>query len=148
HIISGLDEEMREHRVFPVVCMSGLHNIGADMLLDLIPEAFPSPLDRPPVKLTLNGKESERKYADGGPAAAYVFKTTADPFAGRITYFKVLSGVIKNDANLQNVGRGAGERLAHIGAPVGKTIVPVTELHAGDIGAVAKLRETLTGDTL
>jgi elongation factor G len=148
HIISGIDEEMRERRLFPVVCMSGLHNIGADMLLDLIPEAFPSPLDRPAVKLTLNGLATERKYSDSAPAAAYVFKTTADPFAGRITYFKVLSGVIKNDATLHNVGKGTAERLAHIGAPAGKTIVPVNELHAGDIGAVAKLRETLTGDTL
>ncbi len=148
HIVAGLDEEMREWRVFPIVCMSGPHNIGSDMLLNLIAEAFPSPLDRPPVKLTLNGAAIERKYSDSEPAAAYVFKTTADPFAGRITYFKVLSGCVKNDANLQNVTHSTTERLAHIGVPLGKTIVPVNELHAGDIGAVAKLRETLTGDTL
>ena len=148
HIIAGLDEEMRERRVFPIVCMSGPHNIGSDMLLNLIVEAFPSPLDRPAVKLTLNGAAIERKYSDSEPAAAYVFKTTADPFAGRITYFKVLSGCVKNDANLMNVTHSSVERLAHIGAPQGKTIVPVNELHAGDIGAVAKLRETLTGDTL
>ena len=148
HIISGLDEEMRENRVFPVLCMSGLHNIGADRLLDLIVEAFPTPADRPAAKVTLNGKEIERKCAESEPAAAYVFKTTADPFAGRISFFKVLSGCIKNDANLLNVGRNASERLAHIGAPLGKTITPVNELHAGDIGAVPKLKETLTGDTL
>jgi len=98
--------------------------------------------------VTLNGKEIERKCAESEPAAAYVFKTTADPFAGRISFFKVLSGCIKNDANLLNVGRNASERLAHIGAPLGKTITPVNELHAGDIGAVPKLKETLTGDTL
>ena len=148
HIVAGLDEEMREMRVFPIVCMSGPHNIGSDMLLNLIVEAFPSPLDRPPVKLTLNGAAIERKYSDTEPAAAYVFKTTADPFAGRITFFKVFSGCIKNDANLQNGARNTTERLAHIGVPFGKTIVPVNEIHAGDIGAVAKLRETLTGDTL
>jgi elongation factor G len=148
HIIQGLDEEMREMRVFPVVCMSGPHNIGSDMLLDLIVEAFPSPADRPPVVLSLNGSEVQRKYSDIGPAAAYVFKTTADPFNGRITYFKVFSGCVKNDASLQNVTRNSTERLAHTGVPVGKTIVPVNELHAGDIGAVAKLRDTLTGDTL
>jgi elongation factor G len=118
------------------------------MLLNLIVEAFPSPLDRPAVKLTLNGSAIERKYSDSEPAAAYVFKTTADPFAGRITFFKVLSGCVKNDANLVNVTHSSTERLAHIGAPQGKTIVPVNELHAGDIGAVAKLRDTLTGDTL
>jgi len=148
HIIAGLDEEMRENRVFPIVCMSGPHNIGSDMLLNLIEEAFPSPCDRPAVKLTLNGASVERKYSGADPTAAYVFKTTADPFAGRITYFKVLSGCVKNDASLQNSARNVTERLAHIGVPLGKTITPVNELHAGDIGAVAKLRETLTGDTL
>ena len=148
HIISGLDEEMRENRVFPVVCISGAHNIGSDMLLNLMAEAFPSPLDRPAVKLTLNGKEIERKYSDSEPAAAYVFKTTADPFAGRISYFKVLSGCIKNDANLQNNAKNTTERLAHLSVAVGKTLVPVNELHAGDIGAVAKLKDTVTGDTL
>jgi len=148
HIVSGLDEEMREMRVFPIVCMSGPHNIGSDMLLNLIVEAFPSPLDRPPVKLSVNGTSIERKYSDSEPTAAYVFKTTADPFAGRITFFKVLSGCVRNDANLQNTARTTTERLAHIGVPLGKTIVPINELHAGDIGAVAKLRDTVTGDTL
>jgi len=148
HIVAGLDEEMREMRVFPIVCMSGPHNIGSDMLLNLIAEAFPSPVDRPPVKLKLNGAEIERKYSDSEPTAAYVFKTTADPFAGRITYFKVLSGCVRNDANLFNTTHSTTERLAHIGVPLGKTVVPVNELHAGDIGAVAKLRDTLTGDTL
>jgi elongation factor G len=148
HIIAGIDEEMREMRIFPVLCLSGLHDIGSDWLLELIVEAFPSPADRPPVKVLLNEKEIERKYDDSQPAAAFVFKTTADPFAGRITYFKVLSGSIKNDAHLFNGARGVDERLAHIGVPLGKTVVPVTELHAGDIGAVAKLKETVTGDTL
>jgi elongation factor G len=77
-----------------------------------------------------------------------VFKTAADPFSGRVTYFKVVSGVVKNDANLVNVRTGTTERLAHIGAVEGKTIDPVPDLHAGDIGAVAKLKDTLTGDTL
>src|SRR4029079_10440780 len=76
------------------------------------------------------------------------FKTTADPFAGRINFFKVFSGVVKNDANLQNIHRSTTERLAHLSSPQGKTLQPVTELSAGDIGAVAKLKDTLTGDTL
>ena len=147
-IVAGLNEETREMRIFPVLCMSGLRNIGSDLLLDRIVESLPSPGDRPPVKLTLNGAEIERAYSVFQPVAAYVFKTTADPFAGRITYFKVLSGCVKNDANLQNGARGVAERLAHIGVPFGKTVVPVNELHAGDIGAVAKLKETLSGDTL
>lgn len=148
HIISGLDEEMRECRVFPVLCMSGLHDIGSDWLLELIVEAFPSPADRAPTRVVLNGKETERPYQDSQPAAAFVFKTTADPFAGRISYFKVLSGCVRNDAHLWNAPRTTDERLAHIGVPQGKNIVPIPELHAGDIGAVAKLKETLTGDTI
>ena len=148
HIVAGLDEETREKRIFPVLCMSALHNIGTDKLMGFLEEAFPAPSERPPAHVMLNGKDVERKCADTEPAAVFVFKTTADPFAGRITYFKVLSGSIKNDANLQNPARSTAERFAHLGVPVGKTIVPVSELHAGDIGAVAKLRETLTGDTL
>ncbi len=72
----------------------------------------------------------------------------ADPFAGRVTYFKVYSGVLKNDDHLLNMRTGNDERLAHIGVPMGKQIVNVQELHAGDIGVVAKLRDTVTGDTL
>jgi elongation factor G len=148
HVITGLDEEMREVRIFPVLCLSGLHDIGSDWLLNLIVEAFPSPADRPAYKVQVNGKECERKYTDALPSSAFVFKTTADPFAGRISFFKVLSGTVKTDAHLFLSGKGTEERLAHIGAPLGKTLVPVNELHAGDIGAVAKLKDTLTGDTL
>ncbi len=148
HIIAGIDEEMREMRIFPVLCVSGLHDIGSDWLLNLIVEAFPSPADRPPAKLTLNGKAIDRPAVDSQPTAAFVFKTAADPFAGRITFFRVLSGCVKNDAHLVSVQKGTDERLAHIGAPFGKTLLPVPELHAGDIGGVAKLRDTLTGDTL
>jgi elongation factor G len=77
-----------------------------------------------------------------------VFKTAADPFAGRVSYFKVVSGVLKNDANLVNTRSGGAERVSHIGTLAGKSINPVPEIHAGDIGGVAKLKETLTGDTL
>src|SRR3989449_5004429 len=95
-----------------------------------------------------NGEPPQRKEADSEPTSLYVFKTVSDPFAGRISYFKVFSGVLKNDAVVQNFTRGSQEKLAHISIMQGKTAVPVPELHAGDIGAVAKLRETLTGDTL
>jgi len=96
----------------------------------------------------VDGKPGTRKIEEKGPASLYVFKTTADPFAGRITYFKVMTGVVKNDANVLNVTRSSAERLAHLASPQGKTLQPVTELHAGDLGAVAKLKEALTGDTL
>jgi elongation factor G len=85
---------------------------------------------------------------DTEPPSAYVFKTTNDPFAGRISYFKVYSGVIKNESTMMNFRSSTQEKLAHISVIQGKQMVPVNELHAGDIGGVAKLRETLTGDTL
>ena len=95
-----------------------------------------------------NGEPPKRHETDAEPVSLYVFKTVSDPFAGRISYFKVFSGVLKNDATLQNFSRSSQEKLAHISIMQGKTAVPVTELHAGDIGAVAKLKDTLTGDTL
>ncbi len=146
HILDGVQAGAKEMRLFPVLCCSALHNIGTDLILNFIVDNLPAPTEREVVAKT-NGEETARKVADAGPCSAFVFKTTADPFAGRITYFKVYSGVLKNDANLYNVQKGTAERLAHIGVPVGKTITPVTELHAGDIGAVAKLKDTLTGDT-
>jgi elongation factor G len=147
-IVQGLKTAVREMRIFPVLCSSALHNVGADLILNFIAENLPAPMERDPVSATVDGKEVERRVSESDPPSAFVFKTTADPFAGRITYFKVMSGVVKNDANLQNVTRSAQERLAHLSSPQGKTLQPVTELHAGDIGAIAKLKETLTGDTL
>ena len=83
-----------------------------------------------------NGDAPKRHENDAEPVSLYIFKTVSDPFAGRISYFKVFSGVLKNDATLQNFSRGAQEKFAHISTMQGKTAVPVTELHAGDIGAV------------
>ena len=147
-IVLGLREAVKQTRIFPVLCASGLHNIATDLLLNFILEDFPGPADGDPWRATLNGKDVERAVKDSEPVSAFVFKTVADPFAGRVSYFKVVSGVVKNDANLVNSRTGVAERLAHIGALFGKTIQPVPELHAGDIGGVAKLKETLTGDTL
>lgn len=147
-IQTGLRQAIKERRIYPVLAASGLHNIGADLLLNFIVDNLPAPTDHEPLTGTLNGQETQRKIADGEPVSAFVFKTVADPFAGRVTYFKVMSGVVKNDANLVNSRNGTAERLAHIGVLMGKTITPVTEVKAGDIGAVAKLKETLTGDTL
>jgi elongation factor G len=147
-IVEGLQAGTREMRIFPVMCASALHNVGADLILNFIVENLPAPADREPLTVTVDGKEATRKIAANDLASVHVFKTSADPFAGRITFFKVNTGVVKNDANLTNVQRGVAERLAHIGSPMGKTIQPVTDIQAGDIGAVAKLKETLTGDTL
>jgi len=148
HIVDGLRQGIRERRIYPVLCGSALHNIGSDLILNFIVENFPSPIDRGTVAGKLNGQEVQRAIKDTEPVSAFVFKTVADPFAGRVTYFKVLSGVVKNDANLVNSRSGTAERLAHIGTLSGKTIQPVTDIKAGDIGAVAKLKDTVTGDTL
>ncbi len=90
----------------------------------------------------------KRAIAPSAPLSLFVFKTVSDPFAGRISYFKVVSGVLKNDASVTNYARGTVEKFAHISAVLGKQLIPVTELSAGDIGAVAKLKDTLTGDSL
>lgn len=143
HLVEGLRAAVREMRVFPILCASGLHNIGSDQILNFGVDYFPAPVER-----EAQLSEGTQKISDSGPCSMFVFKTAADPFAGRITLFKVYGGVVKNDANVQNLTRGAAERLAHLSVPFGKTLQPITELHAGDIGGVAKLKETLTGDTL
>ncbi len=89
-----------------------------------------------------------RAVRDEEPLAVFVFKTLHDPFAGKISFFKVISGVLHNDQTVENYSRGGQERLSHLSAMQGRKAVEVSELHAGDLGAVARLRETLTGDTL
>ena len=148
HIVDGLRLAVKERRIYPVLCASALHNVGADQILDFITEFFPAPTEHEAFAATLNGAETTRAISDAGPLSLFVFKTVADPFAGRVSYFKVMSGVLKNDGNATNSRTGTTDRLAHIGVLMGKQIVPVTDIHAGDIGAVAKLKDTLTGDTL
>jgi elongation factor G len=148
HIVDGLRLAVKDRRIYPVLCASALHNIGADQILDFITEFFPAPTEHEPLPATLNGAETTRAISAAGPLSLFVFKTVADPFAGRVSYFKVMSGVLKNDGNATNSRTGTTDRLAHIGVLMGKQIVPVTDIHAGDIGAVAKLKDTLTGDTL
>jgi len=148
HIVTGLQQAVRERRIFPVLCAAASQNIGADLLLNFVSEIFPSPLQRPGVPAIQDGAETTKAIAPRDPSSLFVFKTAADAFAGRVTYFKVMSGTVKDDMHLTNMRSGVSERLAHIATPFGKTMQPVTELRAGDIGVVAKLKETLTADTL
>ena len=150
HIVGGLHNAIREDKIFPVLFASGLGNMGTDEVLDFIVDYMPTAVERGTVKAAAKGDAApaERKVSDSEPLSIYVFKTISDPFAGRITFFKVFSGVLKNDATLQNFTRNTSEKFAHLSAMQGKTAVPVNELHAGDIGAVAKLKDTLTGDSL
>jgi elongation factor G len=154
HLIAALHEAIREDRIFPVLFSSGLANVAADRLLDFIKVYAPAPVERAPVAskpLAADGVDAAsvtRKVADAEPAGLVVFKTMSDPFAGRISFFKVISGVIKNEATLENYTRRSQEKFSHLSVMQGRKATEVPELHAGDLGAVAKLRDTLTGDTL
>jgi elongation factor G len=151
-LIPALHNAIREDKIFPVIFGSGLGNIGADRVMDFIVDYTPAPSEHEWIQgdpaSSSNGEPPRRHETDTEPVSLYVFKTVSDPFAGRISYFKVFSGVLKNDATVVNYSRSSQEKMAHISIMQGKNPVPVNELHAGDIGAVAKLKDTLTGDTL
>jgi elongation factor G len=150
-LVPALHNAIREDKIFPVLFASGLGNVSADRLMDFIVEFTPTAIEHDVVRGEVtsgNGEPPARKESDTEPVSLYVFKTVSDPFAGRISYFKVFSGVLKNDATLVNYARGTQEKLSRISVMQGKEAIPVPELHAGDIGAVAKLKDTLTGDTL
>ena len=150
-LVPALHEAIREDKLFPVLFTSGLGNIGVDELMDFIIDYTPAASEHHAITgqpVSGNGEPVARKGTDNEPASVYVFKTMSDAFAGRISYFKVFSGVLKDDAALQNYNRNIQEKFAHISLVQGKQMIPIPELHAGDIGGVAKLRETLTGDTL
>jgi elongation factor G len=146
----GLREAIREKRLCPVLASAALPNIGTEALLHFITTYLPSPIDRGEWEGVSpgGGATVKRMTTDDQPVCLYVFKTVADPFSGRVSYFRVMSGILRNEATLANFNRGGSEKLSHIGVVVGKSQTPVGEIHAGDLGAVAKLKETLTGDTL
>lgn len=149
-LVPGLREAVAARRLYPVLATAGLQNIGSENLLQFIADYMPSPAELKELEgLDAEGGQTvKRKIADDAPTAVYVFKTVADAFAGRVSYYKVMSGTLKNEANLTNFSRGSAERFSHIGIMQGKTQTAIAELHAGDIGSVAKLKDTLTGDTL
>src|ERR1700735_840920 len=165
HLIPALHEAIREDRIFPVLYVSGLRNVGTDHLLDFLKLYAPAPTEREPVAahgvlhsvsgqpngggtLEVHDEIVMRKVDDSEPLTLYVYKTMADPFAGRISFFKVLSGTMKTDKSVLNFTRQEPEKLAHLSIMQGRKAIEVQELHAGDLGAVAKLRVTLAGDTL
>ena len=148
-LVSGLQRGVAAGRIFPVLCASATANIGIQPLLDAIVAYVQPPDQRPFSGKDLEGKQDVTITAvDSGPAAAFVWKTVADPFAGRITLFRVVSGALKSDSTLHNVTRDTPERLGHLVLLQGKTQTNVPEIKAGDLGAVAKLKETQTGDLL
>jgi elongation factor G len=165
HLVQALHEAIREDKIFPVLYTSGLYNVGTDHLLDFLKVYVPCPQERAPFAARgqargagkgsalgdgagTPGETVLRNVSDTEPATLYVYKTIVDPFAGRISFFKVISGCIRNDASLENYAREEVERLGHIGIMQGRKLIEVPELHSGDLGVVAKLRVTQTGDTL
>jgi len=148
-LLAGLKRGIAAARVFPVLSASALSNIAMPPLLDAIVAYVPSPAERP-----MKGKDAKNvddlpvPASDAGPAAAFIWKTVADPFAGRITMFRVITGALKADSTVQNLTKGQPERLGHIVLLQGKTQTAVPEIKAGDIGAVAKLKESQTNDLM
>jgi elongation factor G len=134
--------------VFPVACGSATNLVGIDRLAQLLCEIGPSPLDRPPATVLAAGSETEVPCDPAGQPLAFVFRTLADPFVGKVSFLKVLSGTIRPDIHLTNPRTHADERLHGLFTMRGKEQQTVPDLPAGDIGAVAKLADLTTGDTL
>jgi elongation factor G len=149
-ITQGLHAGVRDAKIVPVFCASATHQvIGVTPLLDAIIGLLPSPGERGPVAArTAKGEETTLPPDPAGVLAAQVWKTMADPYVGKLSYLRVLSGTLKSDSQVWNAGKGKLERIGQLFVLRGKHQEPVPDLPAGDIGAVAKLAETATGDTL
>src|SRR5215208_4459967 len=146
-MVRGLEVVVYAGEFVPVFCAAGGREIGIIALLNDIIDLMPSPLNA--VQRVAQGKNGEEvlKPSDTEPLAAYVWKTTADPFVGRMTYFRVLSGFIQADAHVWNQNKGADERMSSLHFQRGKEQIPTKVAHAGDLAAVSKLTVTATGDT-
>ncbi len=146
-MVRGLEDVVYAGVFVPVFCAAGGREIGTIALLNDIVDLMPSPLKA--VQRVAQGKEGEEKLtpSDTGPLAAYVWKTTADPFVGKVTYFRVLSGSMQADARVWNQTKGAEERMSGLHFQRGKEQIAAKVVHAGDIASVSKLNVTTTGDT-
>jgi elongation factor G len=147
-LLRGLKKIVRTGTYIPVFCAAGAHEIGIAPLLNAILDLMPSPADRPEAKVQGKAGEESLTASDAGPVALYVWKTTADPFVGKMTYFKVASGTVSSDVHLTNTVKNADERMAGLHIQRGKESLPVKVAHAGDLAVVAKLTVSATGDTL
>jgi elongation factor G len=146
-LIRGLVDVVHSGAFAPVFLAAGGHEIGIASLLNAIVDLMPSP-SQSSAKVAV-GKDGEEKLtcADTSPLAAYIWKTTADPFVGKMTYFRVFSGSISADARVWNQGKGAEERVSGLHIQRGKEQIAAKVIHAGDIGSVSKLTVSATGDT-
>jgi len=146
-MVRGLEDVVYAGNFVPVFCAAGGHEIGAIALLNDVIDLLPSPSQA--IKRVAEGKDGpeELKPANDAPLAAYVWKTTADPFVGKMTYFRVFSGSIQADAHVWNQPKGADERMSGLHFQRGKETIPAKVVHSGDIAVVSKLNATTTGDT-
>jgi len=146
----GLAKGIRDEKLFPVLCGAPSRNVAVAPLLDLLAECFPCPTERPVVEGTdpKGNGTVRREVKDDAPLAALVFKTVADPYAGKVTMFRVYSGTLTSDSSVLNATKGVKERVGQLLLLRGKQQTPVESVGAGDMGAVVKLKETGTGDTL
>lgn len=148
-IITMLHDGIREAKIFPVLVGSATHMVGINVLGDAISKYLPSPAERKPVEgLDPAGGKTERKPGGKEPLAAYIFKTISDPYAGKISIFRVFSGSLNGDSSIYNSSRHMKEKLGHLHRLVGKKEFPVPTAECGDIVAVNKLKDASTGDTL
>ncbi len=148
-IVTALKKGVTQGQLFPVTCGVATKNLGTNRLLEALVEDVPSPAMRGAVRaLDGDGNEIEIEPSEDAEPIAYVFKTTADPYTGRINMLRVHAGVLRSDSHVVNVTRGAKERIGQLSVPRGKETDSLDELGPGDIGAVAKLRETRAGDVL
>lgn len=147
-ISRGLKAVFKQGTFVPVFVSSAANQIGLVPLLDAFLNLFPSPVEAGPYKAMNNGEEVEITSTDSGPLVAYVWKTTADPFVGKQTYFRVYSGVVNSDTRVWNHDKNLEERFGTVSIPRGTETIPVKVVHSGDIAIVPKLSETVTGNTL
>jgi elongation factor G len=149
-IVNGLRAGTLARAFVPVLCGSATNNIGVDLLMDCINTCLPSPLDREmlPADDPGNGKKKQFKPDPTDPFSALVFKTVADPYAGRLSILRVFSGTLSPDSTFYNASKESKERYGQLLRMAGKEQQPVTKAGPGDIVAIAKLKVTVTGDTL
>ncbi len=148
--IAAMKVGMARGDLFPLLCGAAELTYGTRALLSKLVELMPSPADRPPVEAERWGKPEPVSIprTDKGPIVAHVFKTVSEPHVGDVTYFRILAGSIANGAEVYNAPRDAVEKLNHLSIVQGKDRLEVPLLHAGDLGSVAKLKDTHTNDTL
>lgn len=146
---AGLRKATLSRSFVPVLCGSATKNIGIDLLQDFFVNCMPSPIDRGAWIVTdAEGNETGRMPDQNAPFSAFVFKTVADPFAGRLSIFRIVSGELGGDGTFFNVNKNAKERFNQLFRLAGKEQKPISEAGPGSIAAVAKLKETTTGDTI